>query len=309
VEARRSVTAGHGSVTTGPPVRGHGPSRPVTSLRVWSRKSRRRAGGPGPLALATLESLVHERLACPTGVRSLCAARAATSALRCSAFGRVAAHVTQRSRLRSKISQGTKFPLPGSSCDAAIGARIVPWRQQNDWAVNHPFAFAALSAPIPTMQLRPNVAVSVTEAIPYRTGPWESKAAENRPSFWRVQCAVCRRRSALTQLTSALRIRIQQGSNSLSGLAGRSCGLGWKICCMWPRPVPTKEGAAIGLPLVARGVQTRHSGVPEPDVWPSDRQPTIPNHPKCSLSNGPATLWRLLNWVQALAVAGRVRLL
>ena len=77
VEARRSVTAGHGSVTTGRPVRGHGPSRPVTSLRVWSWPSRRRAGGPGPLALATLESLVHEKLACETGVRSLCAARAA----------------------------------------------------------------------------------------------------------------------------------------------------------------------------------------------------------------------------------------
>ncbi len=27
----------------------HGPSRPVTSLLVWSRQSRRRAGGPGPL--------------------------------------------------------------------------------------------------------------------------------------------------------------------------------------------------------------------------------------------------------------------
>jgi hypothetical protein len=36
VEARRSVTAGHGSVTTGRPVRGHGPSRPVTSLWISS---------------------------------------------------------------------------------------------------------------------------------------------------------------------------------------------------------------------------------------------------------------------------------
>jgi hypothetical protein len=57
-----------------------------------------------------------------------------------------------RSRLRSKISQGTKCPLPGSSCHAAIGARIVPWRQPGDWAVNHPIAFTALSAPIPSEQ-------------------------------------------------------------------------------------------------------------------------------------------------------------
>jgi hypothetical protein len=58
---------------------------------------------------------------------------------------------TLRSRLRSKISQGTKCPLPGSSCHAAIGARTVPWQQPGDWAVViHPFAFTALSAPIPT---------------------------------------------------------------------------------------------------------------------------------------------------------------
>jgi hypothetical protein len=93
----------------------HGPSRPVTSL---SRPSRRRAGGPGPLALATLELLVHETLACATGVPSLCAARAATSAratLRCPAFGRVAAHViSPRPQVASSIQNVPRHKMPAA---------------------------------------------------------------------------------------------------------------------------------------------------------------------------------------------------
>jgi hypothetical protein len=107
MEARRSVTAGHGAASTR--------SRPVTAGHVAEDSV---TAVTGPLALATLESLVHERLACATGVRSLCAARAATSA-----------------------------PLPASSCHAAIGSRIVPWRQPGDWAVSPP---PRSSAPIPT---------------------------------------------------------------------------------------------------------------------------------------------------------------
>jgi hypothetical protein len=61
---------------------------------------------------------------------------------------------TLRSRLRSKMSQGTKCPLPGSSCHAAIGARIVPWRQPGDWAVNHPIASTARLRPDPDRDSR-----------------------------------------------------------------------------------------------------------------------------------------------------------
>ena len=66
VEARRSVTAGHGPVTTGRPVgpvRGHAQSRPVTLLRVGSRPSRRQVAGPAAQASTARESLAHDTLA------------------------------------------------------------------------------------------------------------------------------------------------------------------------------------------------------------------------------------------------------
>jgi hypothetical protein len=69
---------------------------------------------------------------------------------------------TLRSRLRSKMSQGTKCRLPGSSCHATIGARIVPWRQPGDRAVYHPIASTALLRPDPdVVQSR----VSVSERM------------------------------------------------------------------------------------------------------------------------------------------------
>ena len=146
VEAHRSVTAGHGLVTTGRPVRGHGRSRPVTSLRVASRPSRpSRLQVTGPAAHSSprwSRSATTRLLARPT-LRSLCAARVATPAravLRRLAFGRVAAHVTSprpRGRVDDpKRPKANTAPLPGSVCHAACGARIVPWRQPGDRAVN-----------------------------------------------------------------------------------------------------------------------------------------------------------------------------
>ena len=66
---------------------------------------------------------------------------------------------TLRSRLRSKMSQGTKCPLPGSSCHAASSARIIPWRQPGDGAVNHPIASTALLRPDPDLLARLTTAV------------------------------------------------------------------------------------------------------------------------------------------------------
>jgi hypothetical protein len=124
----------------------------VTARHAQSRRcgfGHCRHDGPGPLALATLESLVHERLACATAVRSLCAARAATSAraaLRCSAFGRVAAHVISP-RTSEVASSIQKIPqAPNARCRAVVATppaapgSFVPWRQPGDWAVNHPVA-------------------------------------------------------------------------------------------------------------------------------------------------------------------------
>ena len=142
-------------------MRGHGRSRPVTSLRVASRPSRpSRLQVAGPAAHSSprwSRSATTRLLARPT-LRSLCAARVATPAravLRRLAFGRVAAHVTSP-RPRGRVDDPKRLkantaPLPGSVCHAACGARIVPWRQPGDWAVNFrspPLSQSARARPI-----------------------------------------------------------------------------------------------------------------------------------------------------------------
>jgi hypothetical protein len=154
VEARRSVTAGHGPVTTGRPVRGHG-RHAQSSLRVESRPSRRRAGGPA-LYRSPRRSLAHETPACATEVviapggtsRHVRVSRPLLPRLRLRRYPRDLA-ATLRSRLRSKMSQGKRGQLPGSSCHTATGARIVPWQQPGDWAINSPDRVSF--APSPTL--------------------------------------------------------------------------------------------------------------------------------------------------------------
>ena len=154
------LTAGHGSVKTGRPVRGHGPSRPVTASHVAAglvtevTAPGRRPGPPCARHAGVArprKARLRDRSAialCGTS-RHLRSSRSPLLRLRSRRCSRGLA-ATLRSRLRSKMSQGTKCPLPGSSCHAAIGARIVPWRQPGEWAVNHPFASTALLRPDPS---------------------------------------------------------------------------------------------------------------------------------------------------------------
>jgi hypothetical protein len=44
----------------------------------------------------------------------------------------------------SKCPKAETAPLPGKGCHAATGARIVPWRQPDDWLINLPIASPAL---------------------------------------------------------------------------------------------------------------------------------------------------------------------
>jgi hypothetical protein len=113
---RRSVTAGHGMVTTGRPILAHrgsghgshdaGPAAQASTARhtgvassrtlAWRDRSR------GPSVRHVSPNLLEPPFAVPTGPD----------------FGRVAEHMpcaTLRSRLRYKMSQGLKGPLPGSS--------------------------------------------------------------------------------------------------------------------------------------------------------------------------------------------------
>ncbi len=53
---------------------------------------------------------------------------------------------TLRSRLRSKMSQGQKGPLPASSCHAVTGAMIMPRRQPGDWAINSSYLLHRVSS-------------------------------------------------------------------------------------------------------------------------------------------------------------------
>jgi hypothetical protein len=131
VEARRLVAAGHGPVTSGRPVSSH-------AGHAQSRRCRSGHGrhGVGPAAQApTARHVAHGLLACAIGGRSLCWARLASSARRCPAS---AALLPTRPRSDPEIvssiqkSSGPKghtFLLLGSSCHAATGARLVPWRQ------------------------------------------------------------------------------------------------------------------------------------------------------------------------------------
>jgi hypothetical protein len=159
VEARSSVTAGHGSVTTGRPVRGHGPSRPVTASHVAAGlvtavTAPGRRPGPLPLATTRFSRPRKARLLDRSAIALCCTSRhvrlsrSQQPCLRsCRCTRDLAA--TLRSCLRSKMSQGTKGLLPGRSCHAASGARIVPWRQPGDWAIYHPIASTVLLRPDP----------------------------------------------------------------------------------------------------------------------------------------------------------------
>ncbi len=159
VEARRSATAGHGPVMTGRPVRGHGLSRPVTASHVAAGlvtavTAPGRRSGPLPLATTGFSRPRNARLRDRSAI-ALCGTsrhvRLSRSPLPCLRSRRCPRDLaaTLRSRLRSKTSQGQKGLLQGRSCHAAIGARIVPWRQPGDWAMNHPIAFTALLRPDP----------------------------------------------------------------------------------------------------------------------------------------------------------------
>ena len=127
VEARRLVTAGHGLVTSGWPVRGH-------AGHGQSRRCRSGHGrhGVGPAARPPTAGHIA-RFA--IGGRSLCWARLASYDRRRPAS---AASLPTRPRRDSEIAssiqkssgpRGHTFLLLGSSRHAAIGARLVTWRQ------------------------------------------------------------------------------------------------------------------------------------------------------------------------------------
>jgi hypothetical protein len=128
------------------------PSHVATARVTVVTASARR---PGPLPLAM--SLTDRSPARAEGDRSVghCSPGPleplAAASLRC---GRDLA-ATMGSRRRSKMSQGPKGPLflpLGSSCHAASGARIVPWRQPGDRAIKPSDRLhRASSAPIPTL--------------------------------------------------------------------------------------------------------------------------------------------------------------
>ena len=119
VEARRSVTAGLGPVTTVRPVRGHGRSRLVTPSHVaagWVTVVTAPGRRPGPLPLSASDSLA--RLSDRSAIASIgtsCHVRLSRSPLpgygprRC--LRDLAA--TLRSRLRSKMYQGQNGPAAG----------------------------------------------------------------------------------------------------------------------------------------------------------------------------------------------------
>ncbi len=128
-------------------------SRPVTARHAQSRRCGfghgRHGGGPAALAPSARHAGVARprkaRLRDRSAIAQCCTShhlRLSRFPLPCLRSRRCSRDLTAtlRSRIRSKMSQGTKCPLPGSSCHAAIGARIAPWRQPGDWAVNHPIA-------------------------------------------------------------------------------------------------------------------------------------------------------------------------
>jgi hypothetical protein len=140
--------AGHGPVTSGRPVRGHAQSRRCRSGHGHH--------GVGPEARApTARHVAHGSLACAIGGRSLCWALLASSARRCPAS---AALLPTRpcsdpeiasSIQKSSGPKGHTFLLLGSSCHAATGVRLVPWRQPGGWGMRSLIASTAPFRPEP----------------------------------------------------------------------------------------------------------------------------------------------------------------
>jgi hypothetical protein len=129
-------------------------SRSVTSLPLGSRSSRRRPGGPDPYRSPCRSRIAHlrERRAIALWGTARLVRSSPSPLLRFAAdetsprpWGRVVDPKCPKARV------GPPFLLLGSSCHAASGARIVPWRQPGDRAMKPSDRLhRASSAPIPT---------------------------------------------------------------------------------------------------------------------------------------------------------------